>query len=42
MPQDALDDLRVVDQRHGAHLVMTLGCHGTQKRINFPDLLDQA
>ena len=27
MPQDELDNLRVVDQRHGAHLVMTLGCH---------------
>ena len=38
MPQDALDDLRVVDQRHDAHLVMTLG---TQQRINFPDLLDE-
>ena len=41
MPQDALDDLRVIDERHGAHLVMTLGCHGTKKRIDFPDLLDQ-
>ena len=38
MPQDALDDLRVIDQRHDAHLVMTLG---TLQRINFPDLLDQ-
>jgi len=38
MPQDALDDLRVVDQRHDAHLVMTLR---TQQRINFPNLLDQ-
>ena len=38
MPQDALDDLRVIDERHDAHLVMTLG---TQKRIDFPDLLDQ-
>ena len=25
MSQDALDDLRVVDERHGAHLVLTLG-----------------
>jgi DUF438 domain-containing protein len=25
MPQDALDDLRVVDERHDAHLVLTLG-----------------
>ena len=41
MPQDALDDLRVIDERHGAHLVMTLGCHGTKKRIDFPDLLDE-
>ncbi len=38
MTQDALDDLRVVDQLHDAHLVMTLG---TQQRINFPDFLDQ-
>ena len=38
MPQDALDDLRVVDQRDDAHLVMT---RGTKKRINFPDFLDQ-
>ena len=27
MPQDALNDLRVIDQSHDAHLVMTLGCH---------------
>ena len=27
MPQDALDDLRVVYQRHGAHFVLKLGCH---------------
>ena len=27
MPQDALDDLSIVDQRHGAHLVLKLGCH---------------
>ena len=27
MPQEARDDLRVVDQRHGAYLVLTLGCH---------------
>ena len=36
--QDALDDLRVIDQRHDAHLVMT---SGTQQRINLPDFLDQ-
>jgi len=24
MPQDVLDDLRVVDQRHDAHLVLAL------------------
>jgi hypothetical protein len=24
MPQDALDDLRVVDERHGAHFVLKL------------------
>ena len=28
MPQDALDDLRVIDERHDAHLVLKLGCHG--------------
>ena len=38
MPQDVLDDLRVIDERHNAHLVMTLG---KLQRINFPDLLDQ-
>ena len=38
MTQDALDDLRVIDQRHDAHLLMTLG---TLQRINFPDRLDQ-
>ena len=38
MPQDALDDLRVVDMRHDAHLVLALG---TQQRINLPALLDQ-
>ena len=27
----ALDDLRVVDQRHGAHLVLKLGCHGCHR-----------
>ena len=37
MPQDGLDDLRIIDERHDAHLMMTLG---TQQRINFPDLLD--
>ncbi len=44
MPQDAFDDLRIVDERrndqsNGAHLVMTLR---TQQRINFPDFHDQA
>ena len=39
MPQDALDDLSVVDQRHDARLVVS---RGTKKRINFPDLLDHA
>ena len=38
MSQDALDDLRVVDERHDAHLVMTLG---TKQRIDFSDLLDK-
>jgi len=38
MLQDALDDLRIIDERHDAHLVMTLG---TQQRINFPDFLDE-
>ena len=45
MPQAALDDLRVIDernidQRNGAHLVMTLGCHRGKERIDFPNLLD--
>ena len=31
MSQDALDDLRVVDERHGAHLVLKLGCHGCHR-----------
>ncbi|MSR42104.1 MAG: hypothetical protein EXS10_09445 [Phycisphaerales bacterium] len=38
MPQDALDDLRVVDQTHDAPLAVTLGA---QQRIDLPDLLDQ-
>ena len=37
-PQDALDDLRVGDERHDAHLVVTLG---TQQPIDLPDLLDK-
>ena len=41
MTQDALDDLRVVDQRHDPHLVLELGCHGTKQRIDFSDLLDK-
>jgi hypothetical protein len=28
MLQDALDDLRIIDERHDAHLVMTLGTQG--------------
>ncbi len=44
MPQDAFDDLRVVDERrndlsNGAHLAMTLR---TQQRIDLPDFHDQA
>ena len=38
MTQDALDDLRVIDQRHDAHLVPALRA---QQRIDLPDLLDQ-
>lgn len=37
-PRPRLDDLRVIDQRHDAHLVMTLG---TLQRIDLPDILDQ-
>ncbi len=37
MPQDALDDLRVIDQRHDAHFVVELGCHGTQQRDTEAD-----
>ena len=34
----AIDDLRVVDQRHDAHFVLALRA---QQRIDLPDFLDQ-
>jgi len=34
----ALDDLRVVDERHDAHFVLSLRA---QQRIDLPDILDQ-
>ena len=41
MPQDALDDFhrRLVDQRHDAHLVMTLGCHRDTAADQLPRLV---